>query len=163
MEIKYSLVKNKLSIIFVIVGIIATYQWHYYNTGSSVLIDGITVSSFTVTVITISFSIITWIMISWAHIGNKHERKILNGSGLFASILSGLLIITPLAGWVGPMAGIILGIFAGLSCYGAFSIKNKNSLKDTKIANVLIRGVIWHCVTVLPLSFWLLNSFVPSM
>ncbi len=154
---------TKQTIIFMIIGIVATYQWYYYNIGSSMLIDGILISSFTVTAITISFSIVTWIMISWAHIGNKHERKILNSSGLFASVLSGLLMITPFVGWVGPMAGIILGIFAGLSCYGAFSIKNKNSLKDTKIINVLIRGVTWYCVTVLPLSFWLLNSFVSHM
>ena len=159
MRINYSLVNNKLAIIFVIIGIIATYQWYYYNIDSSMVIDGIIISSFTVTAIAISFSIITWIMISWAHVGNKHESKVLNGSGLFASVLSGLLIITPFVGWVGPMAGIILGVFAGLSCYSVFAIKNKNSLKDTKIINVLIRGVSWYCITVLPLSFWLLNSF----
>ena len=98
MNMNYFLVKNKLSIIFVIIGIIAAHQWYHYNIGSSMLIDGILISSFVVTVIIISFSIITWIMISWTHIGNKYDRKILNYSELFTSVLAGLFIATPFTG-----------------------------------------------------------------
>lgn len=125
METTHPIAKNKIPIIFGITGIVAIYHWHHYNIGSNVLIDGILTSSFIVTAITISFSIITWIIVSWTHARNKHERKGLDGSGLFASVLLGAFIITPFAGWVGPMAAIILGVFAGLACYGAGLIKNK--------------------------------------
>ncbi len=153
-------VRKGSHIIFAIIGIIASLQWLHYNMGSTGLIDGIMISSFTVTVITMLSSVTAWLMMSWAHAGSNNKIKISNILNLTAGTLAGLLLIPSLVGWVGPMAGIILGIFAGLSCYVAFFIKNKESIEGTRTTHVVIRGVVWYAVFVIPLNFWFVYSVI---
>jgi len=147
-------------IIFAIIGIIASLQWLHYNMGSMVLIDGIMISSFTVTVITMLSSVATWLMMSWAHAESNNKIKISNILNLTAGALAGLMVMQSLAGWVGPMAAIILGIFAGLSCYVVFFIKNKESIECTRTTHVVIRGVVWYAVFIIPLNFWFVYSVI---
>lgn len=106
-------------------------------------------------------SVTAWLMMSWAHAKNNNKIKISNILNLTAGVLAGLMVIQSLAGWVGPMAGIILGIFAGISCYVVFFIKNKESIENTKISHFVIRGVIWYVLAVIPLNFWFVYSFIP--
>lgn len=155
------LVRKGRHILFVIVGIIAILQWHFYNIGSSILIDGITISSLTVTAVTMLSSTGTWLMISWAHSESNSRIKISNILNLSAGALAGLTLIPSLVGWIGPMAGIVLGIFAGISCYVVFFIKNKKSTENTKTSHFVIRGGIWYVLAVIPLNFWFVYSFIP--
>ncbi|MEG6552347.1 ammonia channel protein, partial [Desulfocurvibacter africanus] len=44
--------------------------------------------------------------------------------------VAGLVAITPAAGFVGPMAGIIIGAVAGVLCYGGIMLKGKFKYDD---------------------------------
>ena len=112
-------------IVFAIITVSTTVWWFYQNTTDDWLIDGIFVSSITVTVVIAITSTITWLLLSWASAGSKNNVKVITYQNLFMGILSGYIAAAYHSGWVGPMAGIIIGILSSALFYGAFSIKRK--------------------------------------
>ena len=114
-------------LIFIVIAIIITVWWFYQNTTSDFIIDGITVSSATVTLIAVIASTVTWLLMSWASAANKNNVKVITAQNLFVGALSGYVVSTYFSGWIGSMAGIVIGIFSGSLCYCVFSIKTKIS------------------------------------
>ena len=78
----------------------------------TVLVDGITQSVFLVSALTPALSLMSWILLS----GITHRKIIV--SGMLASVLIGLITITPIAQITGPILAIILGIISGCSLFG---------------------------------------------
>ena len=112
-------------IVSAIIAIITTIWWFYNTAGSEYLFDGIFISSVTVTIVTVITSTITWLLLSWASAGGKHNVKVITYQNLFTGMLSGYITSTYYSGWIGPMAGIVIGVLSSASCYGIFSIKRK--------------------------------------
>ena len=54
---------------------------------------------------------IAWMLVSWAHGGKPSSLGFVSGA------VAGLVAITPAAGFVTPMAAIIIGGVAGVLCY----------------------------------------------
>ncbi len=135
---------NAIRFIFIAIAIVTTTNWAYQNMGDMLLIDGITVSAFTVTIIAIVTSTSTWVFILWA----RNKDKIFTFNNIALGMLSGYVLMSPIAGWVGPMAAIIVGIVASTSLYMVFSPKNKEWTENA--TGVIIRGIVWTAVVYVP-------------
>jgi Amt family ammonium transporter len=51
--------------------------------------------------------------------------------GFASGLVAGLATVTPASGFVGPMAAIVIGVAAGLACYGAVMLKSRFGYDDT--------------------------------
>ena len=95
------------------------FGWYGFNAGSELQVDSITALAFLNTDIAASFAAITWLFLAW-----KLERKP-KFVGLLTGAVAGLATITPAAGYVSMTSAAIIGLLAGIICYGAVSLKNK--------------------------------------
>ena len=67
---------------------------------------------------------VTWLIISWIH------EKTPSFVGVLTGAVAGLATITPGAGFVKPWAAIIIGVVAGIVCYGAVQLRKKLDWDD---------------------------------
>jgi len=95
------------------------FGWYGFNAGSELAVDGITAQAFINTDTAASFAGVTWLIISW--IVEKKPKF----TGLLTGSVAGLATITPCAGFVNIHAAVVIGITAGLVCYGAITLKNR--------------------------------------
>ena len=73
-------------------------------------VDRITTSAVVVMTLTLFFSMASWSLLSWA-------SKSIDSLGLLASIITGMSLVMPFMGVLGPMAAVIVGIVAGFSAF----------------------------------------------
>ena len=66
-----------------------------------------------------SFAAVTWMVVGW------WQEKRPTFVGLLTGAVAGLATITPAAGYVSPIAAVIIGIAAGVVCYFAVALKNR--------------------------------------
>jgi Amt family ammonium transporter len=95
------------------------FGWYGFNAGSELSVDSITSLAFLNTDIAASFAAISWLFLAWIL-----EKKP-NFVGLLTGAVAGLATITPAAGYVSTGSAALIGIVAGIVCYGAVSLKNK--------------------------------------
>ena len=81
--------------------------------------DQVTVLAFLNTDLAASFAAVTWLVLAWIF---EKKPKFL---GLLTGSIAGLATITPAAGYVTPVAAIIIGVLAGVVCYLAVGLKNR--------------------------------------
>lgn len=91
------------------------FGWFGFNAGSEFMSDGITSSAFAVTHFAAAAGAITWAATEWLSLG---KPTVLGAS---SGAVSGLVCITPAAGFVQPMPALLMGAIAGLACYLACS------------------------------------------
>ncbi|HJH28247.1 MAG TPA: ammonium transporter, partial [Methanosarcinaceae archaeon] len=68
---------------------------------------------------------LSWTAAEWIHKGKP------TALGLATGIVTGLVVITPAAGFVTPVAAIIMGLIAGVVCYWAVMLKGKMGYDDS--------------------------------
>lgn len=100
------------------------FGWFGFNAGSALAADGIAVNAFVVTNTAAAAGVLAWVAMSW--IFGKTPSVIGAASGAVA----GLVAITPAAGFVGVMPAIVIGIGAGIICYGAIELLLKLKIDD---------------------------------
>ncbi|MBI5647191.1 MAG: ammonium transporter [Ignavibacteriae bacterium] len=100
------------------------FGWYGFNAGSEFRVDAVTASAFLNTDVAASFAAVTWLLMDW--ILAKKPKFV----GLLTGAVAGLATITPAAGFVSPTTAVIIGIIAGIVCYGAVMLKNKLQLDD---------------------------------
>ncbi len=66
----------------------------------------------------------TWLLVSWIH-GKPSSLGFVSGA------VAGLVAITPGAGYVTPMAAIVIGAVAGVLCYGMMLFRIKKGLDES--------------------------------
>ena len=99
--------------------------WFGFNAGSSVSSGLNTAQALTVTQTAAAAGALTWMILE----GLLHKKA--TSLGFVSGILAGLVVITPAAGDVQPLAAIILGAIASLLCYGAITLKGKLGYDDS--------------------------------
>jgi len=91
------------------------FGWFGFNAGSELLSDDLTSSAFAVTHFSAAAGAVAWACTEW----------LLNGKptvlGASSGAVSGLVCITPAAGFVQPMPALAMGAAAGVCCYFACS------------------------------------------
>jgi Amt family ammonium transporter len=100
------------------------FGWYGFNAGSEFRVDSVTAVAFVNTDVAASFAAVTWLLIEWVHRG---KPKLV---GLLTGAVAGLATITPAAGYVSPMTAALIGLAAGVVCYGAVALKNRLKWDD---------------------------------
>ncbi len=79
------------------------FGWFGFNAGSSLNASGLTVSAFLNTNTAAAAAAVTWMIMDWLF------NKVPTMLGVITGIIGGLVAITPAAGFVTPMAAILIG------------------------------------------------------
>ncbi|HVD90069.1 MAG TPA: ammonium transporter, partial [Jatrophihabitantaceae bacterium] len=100
------------------------FGWYGFNAGSEFRVDATTAVAFLNTDLAASFAAIAWLALAWA------LEKRPSFVGLLTGAVAGLATVTPAAGYVSPVAAVIIGIASGAVCYGAVAFKNRLKWDD---------------------------------
>jgi len=87
------------------------FGWFGFNSGSAVDANGLAAVAFVTTNTAAAAAAIAWMLVSWARGGKPSSLGFVSGA------VAGLVAITPAAGYVTPMAAIVIGAVAGVLCY----------------------------------------------
>jgi len=101
------------------------FGWFGFNAGSALAADKIAALAFMTTFIAPAAAGLSWMVTEW--IGKGKPTAL----GFATGILAGLVAITPAAGFVSPMAAIIIGLSAGFICYKAVMLKGRFGYDDS--------------------------------
>ncbi|HPS78956.1 MAG TPA: ammonium transporter [Thermoanaerobaculaceae bacterium] len=100
------------------------FGWYGFNAGSELRVDHVTALAFLNTDTAASFAAITWLIMAWIF---EKKPKFL---GLLTGSIAGLATITPAAGYVTLPVAVLIGVVAGVVCYGAITLKNRLEWDD---------------------------------
>jgi Amt family ammonium transporter len=101
------------------------FGWFGFNAGSALTSGTLATMAFLTTHTAAASATVTWVIIEWLHRGKPTMFGAATGS------IAGLATITPAAGFVGPMAALVIGIAAGIVCYIALNAKTKFGYDDS--------------------------------
>ncbi|MCK5241908.1 ammonium transporter [bacterium] len=101
------------------------FGWFGFNAGSALAANGLAVSAFVVTNISAAAGLVSWMLLEWKLRGKP------TALGAASGAVAGLVAITPAAGFVGPMAAIIIGALVSPICFAAIQLKNKLGYDDS--------------------------------
>lgn len=100
------------------------FGWFGFNAGSALGSGGLAASAFVTTNTAAAMGLLTWMTASWI----RHKRPSVVGAS--AGAVAGLVAITPAAGFVTPMAAIIIGFLAGGLCFVAVEYVVRRRVDD---------------------------------
>jgi ammonium transporter, Amt family len=86
------------------------FGWFGFNSGSAVAANGLAANAFVTTNVAAAGGALAWMLISWIN-GRPSSLGFVSGA------IAGLVAITPGAGFVTPMAAILIGAVGGVFCY----------------------------------------------
>ena len=101
------------------------FGWFGFNSGSAIAANGLAASAFVTTNTAAAAGALAWMLVSWVHGGKPSSLGFVSGG------VVGLVAITPAAGYVTPMASIIIGAVAGIICYSAMLFRQKKGLDES--------------------------------
>ena len=107
------------------------FGWFGFNAGSALTSEGLASSALVATNTSAAAAAITWMILSWIN-----RRPTILGTATGA--IAGLAAVTPAAGFVSPLAGIPIGIVAGVLCYYAMLFRAKKMGVDESLD-------VWAC------------------
>ncbi len=85
--------------------------WFGFNAGSALSAGGLASAAFVNTHFAAAAAVVGWLLIEWIRDGRPSSLGGITGA------VSGLVAITPAAGFVTPMAALTIGFTAGFVCY----------------------------------------------
>jgi Amt family ammonium transporter len=100
------------------------FGWFGFNAGSALAANGLAVSAFINTNTAAAMAALAWMTVGWMHKGTPSPL------GAAIGAVAGLVAITPAAGFVTPTAAILIGLGAGVICYGAVQLKGVLGVDD---------------------------------
>jgi ammonium transporter, Amt family len=101
------------------------FGWFGFNAGSSLGAGTLAVTAFVNTHLAAAMAAMAWMTASWI----RHKRPSVLGAA--AGAVAGLVGITPAAGFVTPMAAIIIGFLAGVGCFTAVELVVRGRVDDS--------------------------------
>jgi Amt family ammonium transporter len=90
--------------------------WFGFNGGSALSAGGIASAAFTSTHFAAAAATLGWMFAEWLKTGKPTVLGAISGA------VAGLVVITPAAGFVTPMSGIIMGLLGGVVCFFAATV-----------------------------------------
>ena len=100
------------------------FGWFGFNAGSELAIDGVAGSAFMVTHLAAAAGMLGWLAMEWFQHGKPTSLGAASGA------VAGLVGITPAAGFVDVIPGLIIGLTAGVLCYYGIRLKAKFGFDD---------------------------------
>lgn len=102
------------------------FGWFGFNAGSELAADGVAGSAFLVTNTSAAVAALTWMFTEWA------VTKKPTVLGIASGAVSGLVAITPAAGFVNMPASLVIGLLAGIFGYYSVAVlKHKLGYDDS--------------------------------
>jgi Amt family ammonium transporter len=101
------------------------FGWFGFNSGSAVDANGLAAVAFVTTNTAAAAAAISWMLVSWAHGGKPSSLGFVSGA------VAGLVAITPAAGFVTPMAALVIGAIAGALCYGIMLWRQSREIDES--------------------------------
>ncbi len=102
------------------------FGWFGFNSGSALGAGVIAVTAFVTTNTAAAAGALGWLVAEWMHHGKPTVLGFVSGA------IAGLVAITPAAGFVTPMAAIMIGLVSGVICYFMIGIvKGKLGYDDS--------------------------------
>ncbi|MEY2846208.1 MAG: hypothetical protein RL076_1754 [Chloroflexota bacterium] len=100
------------------------FGWFGFNAGSSLAANGLAASAFVTTNTAAAAGMLAWLGASWI----RHKRPSVIGAS--AGAIAGLVGITPAAGFVTPMAAVVIGLVTGFACFFAVEYVVRGRVDD---------------------------------
>ena len=101
------------------------FGWFGFNAGSALTAGELAGNAFIVTNTAAAAAVLSWLAVEWLHHGKP------TALGAATGAVAGLVAITPAAGFVTPMASIVIGLVGGVVCYfGVAILKAKLGYDD---------------------------------
>jgi Amt family ammonium transporter len=114
------------------------FGWFGFNAGSALEANGLAASAFLATNTAAAAAALGWMFTEWMSRGKPTVLGAASGA------VAGLVAITPASGYVGPVASILIGAFAGFLCYSACNLKAKLGYDDSlDVVGVHFVGGTW--------------------
>ena len=85
--------------------------WFGFNAGSALASGTLATSAFIATHLAAAAAVVGWTGAEWVRNGKPSALGAISGA------VAGLVAVTPAAGFVGPQAGMIIGLITGAFCY----------------------------------------------
>ena len=101
------------------------FGWFGFNAGSALAASPIAGLAFVTTMLAPAGTVVVWTFLDMMRSGKP------TAVGCATAIVVGLVAITPAAGFISPMNGLLLGAIAAVPSYFALIIRSKTSLDDS--------------------------------
>lgn len=101
------------------------FGWFGFNAGSALTSGWLAGLAFVTTQLGAAGGALGWLVVEWRHRGKP------TALGVASGLVAGLVAITPAAGYVSPVAAIIIGFAASCVCYLAVLAKYKYGYDDS--------------------------------
>ena len=119
------------------------FGWFGFNAGSSLAANGTAALALINTQVAAAAALGGWLLVE--KIRQGHPTSLGAASGAVA----GLVAITPACAFVAPWAAVVIGLFAGIFCSLAVSLKYKFNLDDSlDVVGVHLVGGIWGSLAI---------------
>jgi len=129
------------------------FGWFGFNAGSALAANALASSAFTATHLATCAATLAWVATEWLVRGKPTTLGAASGA------VAGLVAITPAAGFVGPMAAILIGGGAGVVCYLAVLAKPRLGYDDSlDVVGVHCVGGVWGALATGLFASKLVNS-----
>ncbi|TDA69914.1 MAG: ammonium transporter [Clostridia bacterium] len=92
------------------------FGWFGFNAGSALAANGLAVHALVTTDTSAAAATFGWMMVEWL----RHRRPTVLGAA--SGAVAGLVAITPAAGFVTPLAAVVIGLVGGIICCLAVSV-----------------------------------------
>jgi Amt family ammonium transporter len=100
------------------------FGWFGFNAGSALAANDNAALALVNTHLAAGAAAFAWALAEWIKQGKP------TALGVASGLVAGLVVITPAAGFVGPMSAVLMGLIAGPVCYGAVMLKGKLGYDD---------------------------------
>ncbi len=87
--------------------------WFGFNAGSALAADGLASNAFAATHFSAAGAAVSWMIAEWLTRGKPSLLGVISG------VVAGLVGVTPAAGFVTPVSGLIIGLITGVVCFAA--------------------------------------------
>lgn len=111
---------------YVLLGIgMLWFGWFGFNAGSALSAGPLATVAFVATMVSTSAGGLTWMLVEWVFRGKP------TAVGIASGFLAGLVGVTPAAGFVAPIAAILIGSITAVCCFIAVNLRAKLQFDDS--------------------------------
>ena len=129
------------------------FGWFGFNAGSALAANGIAGLVLINTQVATAGAVLGWLLVE--RIRNGHATSL----GAASGAISGLVAITPACAFVAPWAAVVIGIFAGIFCALAASLKFRFGLDDSlDVVGVHLVAGVWGSLAIGVFGTKIVNS-----
>ena len=130
------------------------FGWFGFNAGSALGANSVAVSAFVNTQLAAAAGLLMWLVFE------AFKEHVATTLGAASGAVAGMVAITPCAGYIGPMASLVVGGAAGLACAFAVRLKFRYGYDDS--LDVLGVHGVGGIIGMLLLGFFAARSINPT-